>query len=109
VVLQLLSFFFSSRRRHTRFSRDWSSDVCSSDLGAKKLDHGKGYVYPHDHPGGVVRQQYAPDTVADRRYYDPTSHGAERQYGEVLERLRGIVRGSAREPGGPEQGETTPK
>src|SRR3989442_3043437 len=30
-----LSFFFSSRRRHTRCGRDWSSDVCSSDL----LDH----------------------------------------------------------------------
>src|SRR5690606_39631922 len=29
---QSLCFFFSSRRRHTRFSRDWSSDVCSSDL-----------------------------------------------------------------------------
>src|SRR5690606_2911380 len=28
--------FFSSRRRHTRFSRDWSSDVCSSDLGARQ-------------------------------------------------------------------------
>src|SRR5690606_41000621 len=28
----MYSFFFSSRRRHTRFSRDWSSDVCSSDL-----------------------------------------------------------------------------
>src|SRR2546422_11415962 len=28
-------FFFSSRRRHTRCSRDWSSDVCSSDLGAR--------------------------------------------------------------------------
>src|SRR5690606_40799778 len=28
----LCCFFFSSRRRHTRFSRDWSSDVCSSDL-----------------------------------------------------------------------------
>src|SRR4030043_1298010 len=27
-----LVFFFSSRRRHTRCSRDWSSDVCSSDL-----------------------------------------------------------------------------
>src|SRR5690606_39604608 len=27
-----IDFFFSSRRRHTRFSRDWSSDVCSSDL-----------------------------------------------------------------------------
>src|SRR5690606_40962329 len=32
VVLEHLLFFFSSRRRHTRFSRDWSSDVCSSDL-----------------------------------------------------------------------------
>src|SRR5436309_7454540 len=30
----IVFFFFSSRRRHTRFSRDWSSDVCSSDLGA---------------------------------------------------------------------------
>src|SRR6266436_4888491 len=29
-------FFFSSRRRHTRCSRDWSSDVCSSDLAAAK-------------------------------------------------------------------------
>src|SRR5690606_39660155 len=29
-------FFFSSRRRHTRFSRDWSSDVCSSDLSLQK-------------------------------------------------------------------------
>src|SRR5690606_39785280 len=29
---------FSSRRRHTRFSRDWSSDVCSSDLGSDKPD-----------------------------------------------------------------------
>src|SRR5690606_39907996 len=33
VLMQFLClFFFSSRRRHTRFSRDWSSDVCSSDL-----------------------------------------------------------------------------
>src|SRR5260370_26618368 len=29
----MLFFFFSSRRRHTRFKCDWSSDVCSSDLG----------------------------------------------------------------------------
>src|SRR2546429_5288913 len=35
-------FFFSSRRRHTRCSRDWSSDVCSSDL-----------LLPIDHPGTV--------------------------------------------------------
>src|SRR5690606_40857534 len=32
-----MSFFVSSRRRHTRFSRDWSSDVCSSDLEQNKI------------------------------------------------------------------------
>src|SRR5690606_40721466 len=32
LVYSFRCFFFSSRRRHTRFSRDWSSDVCSSDL-----------------------------------------------------------------------------
>src|SRR3989449_5859118 len=31
-MIYLCVFFFSSRRRHTRCSRDWSSDVCSSDL-----------------------------------------------------------------------------
>src|SRR5690606_40834818 len=31
-LIYIIDFFFSSRRRHTRFSRDWSSDVCSSDL-----------------------------------------------------------------------------
>src|SRR3712207_7794371 len=31
------NFFFSSRRRHTRYWRDWSSDVCSSDLGKDKV------------------------------------------------------------------------
>src|SRR5690606_40789826 len=37
-------FFFSSRRRHTRFSRDWSSDVCSSDL--KAGDWRYDIIYP---------------------------------------------------------------
>src|SRR5690606_40639562 len=40
----LLLFFFSSRRRHTRFSRDWSSDVCSSDLSLEKLENGKAVL-----------------------------------------------------------------
>src|SRR2546430_12528567 len=31
--VDMFAFFFSSRRRHTRFDCDWSSDVCSSDLG----------------------------------------------------------------------------
>src|SRR5260370_5149839 len=36
LAVALVFFFFSSRRRHTRFKCDWSSDVCSSDLGARR-------------------------------------------------------------------------
>src|SRR5207247_3186683 len=34
LCFRFVFFFFSSRRRHTRSTRDWSSDVCSSDLGS---------------------------------------------------------------------------
>src|SRR2546430_6163533 len=40
-----MSFFFSSRRRHTRFDCDWSSDVCSSDLGAG--NHAPRHAWAH--------------------------------------------------------------
>src|SRR2546427_12543752 len=39
-----LIFFFSSRRRHTRFDCDWSSDVCSSDLIAVDPEHKQDYL-----------------------------------------------------------------
>jgi putative ATPase len=51
-----------------------------------------GYQYPHDVPSGVLAQQYAPDEVAGRRYYEPGAHGAEARLGEVLARLREALR-----------------
>src|SRR5436309_10663080 len=45
-----LQFFFSSRRRHTRFSRDWSSDVCSSDLVSPSRGELPTYIYDADTP-----------------------------------------------------------
>jgi putative ATPase len=60
--------------------------------GASRLGHGKGYRYPHDDPRGVVPQNYAPEGVADRDYYRPTDHGAERAVAERLVKLRAIVR-----------------
>src|SRR5256886_13541639 len=38
----LAFFFFSSRRRHTRFDCDWSSDVCSSDLNRAEISNDTG-------------------------------------------------------------------
>ena len=61
--------------------------------GAARLGHGKGYRYAHDHPHGVVAQQYAPDAIVGRDYYRPTNHGAERDAAARLERLRRAVRG----------------
>jgi replication-associated recombination protein RarA len=59
--------------------------------GAARLGHGRGYVYAHDDPAGVVRQQYAPDAIADRTYYHPTRHGAEARVAERAERIRSIL------------------
>src|SRR2546429_2932036 len=53
-AMSCVDFFFSSRRRHTRCSRDWSSDVCSSDLVLDNLDP-KVHPYgrPKERPAGV--------------------------------------------------------
>lgn len=40
--------------------------------------YGKGYRYPHDHPYGVVAQQYLPDLLQGARYYEPTTFGEEK-------------------------------
>src|SRR5690606_40507815 len=52
-------FFFSSRRRHTRFSRDWSSDVCSSDLYAMGHISG-GHFNPAVTVGVLVARRIEP-------------------------------------------------
>src|SRR5256886_7261096 len=48
VVGGVCLFFFSSRRRHTRFDCDWSSDVCSSDLDINKEGTGCSPVWHSD-------------------------------------------------------------
>lgn len=61
--------------------------------GAKRLGHGKGYKYAHDSEIGIVAQQYLPDELRGRRYYEPTSHGAERDVSARLEKIRRILEG----------------
>jgi putative ATPase len=69
--------------------------------GAKRLQHGNEYRYPHDFPGGVVAQQYLPDALIDREYYRPTGRGAERVAAERLAALRAAVRGKSDPADGP--------
>lgn len=62
--------------------------------GAKKMGNAVGYAYPHDDPRGVVEQRYIPDSLDEARYYEPTSHGAEKRIADYAERLRHMVRGN---------------
>src|SRR5688572_31242303 len=71
-------FFFSSRRRHTRFDCDWSSDVCSSDLGQR----GPGHRDFRDTHGVVLRPEGT--TVLRDRLPAARSRGM----GSVLSRQR---------------------
>lgn len=61
--------------------------------GSKQLGHGQGYKYAHDAPHSVATQQYPPDDLVGRNYYEPTANGAERDISTRLERLRKIIRG----------------
>jgi putative ATPase len=60
--------------------------------GAAALGHAQGYKYSHDHPDGVVAQQYPPDELVDVDYYRPTGRGVEREIAGRLDRLRAIIR-----------------
>src|SRR5207248_4574832 len=63
-------FFFSSRRRHTRSYGDWSSDVCSSDLGALVVAYAVGaamgmqQILDSNHPLSVVAPRLEPPWVS---------------------------------------------
>jgi putative ATPase len=59
--------------------------------GAKRLGHGKGYVYPHEVPGGVAQQSYRDGDSPT--YYRPSAYGREKELSERLERIRAILRG----------------
>src|SRR5436309_3817915 len=63
-------FFFSSRRRHTRFSRDWSSDVCSSDLEK-----------------ALALEQESPPAVIDLEQVRNDYRGLLASYGKLAESL----------------------
>ncbi|NKZ09679.1 replication-associated recombination protein A [Mycolicibacterium septicum DSM 44393] len=60
--------------------------------GAQKLGNAVGYKYAHDHPDGVVSQQYPPDDLVGVDYYQPTGRGFERELVTRLDKLRAIIR-----------------
>src|SRR5437870_8794152 len=82
--LVLIFFFFSSRRRHTRWPRDWSSDVCSSDLSdclyVGKTDNLRRRLAEHlSNPPVAGATQFFAEVLASEQ------HRAEREAALLLE------------------------
>ena len=65
--------------------------------GAARLAHSERYRYPHDLAEAVVAQQYPPDDLVGRDYYQPSGHGAERELGERLGTVRRVIRSADNE------------
>ena len=55
---------------------------------AREQGYGKGYLYPHDYDDADVDQQYLPDDLVGRVFYEPSEEGLELKIGERLQRLR---------------------
>src|SRR5699024_3756425 len=92
-----LLFFFSSRRRHTRSKRDWSSDVCSSDLPDKLEEKfpqvaatGDGpdiIFWAHDRFGGYAQSGLLAEITPDKAFQDklyPFTWDAVRYNGKLI-------------------------
>jgi len=80
------------------------SDVKSGDTGSvpmhlrnapakgmEDLGYAVGYKYAHDYPGHVVKQQYMPDAVLGKKYYEPTDIGYEKRIAEYLDYVERIM------------------
>ena len=56
---------------------------------AHKLGHGVGYIYPHNYPNNYVKQQYLPDGLTDKVFYEPSDNGYEAKIKEHFRKIKG--------------------
>src|SRR5438105_1996782 len=111
-IMTAVVFFFSSRRRHTRSTRDWSSDVCSSDLALRDGGNppaAEGDIAPGRHALGRVDEGSPADQEVPawgHRRLAASGRRRGRARDRPLERVRGA--GVVRPPALPELGDHAP-
>src|SRR5699024_11805888 len=105
-------FFFSSRRRHTRSKRDWSSDMCSSDLApwvmekptkafarpGEVFDTSIGWRFVNQKFAGMDKMTYSmPETAEEVAKVFNISRSEERRVGEEWKHQEGVRRGEGKD------------
>ena len=81
-------------RHQSRQGRAWCRRICATGTtrAPRRWATRRATSTAHDDPDGVVPQQYPPDELVGVDYYRPTGHGAEREIGTRLDKLRAIIR-----------------
>lgn len=59
--------------------------------GSHRLGHGVGYIYAHDEPYSIARQEYLPEKLQGTEYYKPTANGAEKKISERLKIVKNLL------------------
>ncbi|MCX6027187.1 MAG: AAA family ATPase [Chloroflexi bacterium] len=82
------AFFAARETLQAQGITDVPRHLQDSSRDAQALGHGQGYLYPHDHAGHHVGQQYLPTALLGHRFYEPSPEGYEAGVRERLERWR---------------------
>lgn len=89
------SAYLAIKQAREAVAQEGAARVPDQLRSGPRPDKGKDpYLYPHDYPGGWVKQDYLPPGLTGRQYYLPGDNPRERRIAEYLERLRGLPAGA---------------
>ena len=84
------AYFDAARLIKEEGAKPVPQHLMDANRDAEGFGHGKGYRYPHDFPGHYVLQQYLPDDVQGKQFYQPSTEGKE---AEIIKRIEAIRKG----------------
>jgi len=83
-----LGYFKAAKLIETEGAQPVPIHLMDANRDAKGFGHGKGYKYPHNYPGHFTEQQYLPDIVKGKKFYQPSNEGYETIIKKFLEQLK---------------------
>jgi putative ATPase len=83
-----LGYFDALKEIEERGARPVPTHLMDANRDSKGFGHGQGYRYPHAFPGHWVEQQYLPDDVAGKRFFQPSRQGREAEIIRYLDELK---------------------
>ncbi len=82
------AYFEAAKLIEQQGARPVPIHLMDANRDAKDFGHGKGYQYPHSFPGHYVEQQYLPDEVLGKHFYQPSDQGREAEIRQRMEKLK---------------------